>query len=239
MQSSWESALWPSDSMLSVTDPVTVSEAQRPFNKRVITRSRRLELTFFTSSEASYLRGLFGGGGCRGGFWSSSRGVGEAHRGRGFIIYWLHPRLGIQLLSVGVWSSLGNKRKWVSLPLEEVARDGGDQALGGGRPHSDSEPAGDPLDPTSPNHTLHSSRAHDSSSRSKSTTLRSPSHLLSFFFPSSSSSRRFTQCFQHLAAQPSALKPRSPLLIANHRQRHSVWSNVEIKPLLRCSFDKG
>lgn len=62
----------------------------------------------------------------------------------------------------GVQSSLGNKRKWVSLPLEEASRDGsgGDKTAGG------AEPTSDALEPTSPNHTLHNNRAHDSS-RSK------------------------------------------------------------------------
>ncbi len=61
----------------------------------------------------------------------------------------------------GVQSSLGNKRKWVSLPLEEASRDDGDKTPGGGP-----EPTSDPPDPMSPNHTLHNNRAHDSS-RSK------------------------------------------------------------------------
>lgn len=63
-------------------------------------------------------------------------------------------------------SSLGNKRKWVSLPLEEGSRDGGDKTPAGGPARSDTEPTSDSLDPTSPNHTLHNNRAHDSS-RSK------------------------------------------------------------------------
>lgn len=63
----------------------------------------------------------------------------------------------------GVQSSLGNKRKWVSLPLEEASRDDGDKTPGGG---PDTEPTSDSPDPTSPNHTLHNNRAHDSS-RSK------------------------------------------------------------------------
>lgn len=66
----------------------------------------------------------------------------------------------------GVQSSLGNKRKWVSLPLEEVSRDDGDKTPGGGPARSDTEPTSDSPDPTSPNHTLHNNRAHDSS-RSK------------------------------------------------------------------------
>lgn len=76
-------------------------------------------------------------------------------------------------------SSIGNKRKWVSLPLEEGSRDSGDQVPGVGRAHSDSEPASDSHDPTSPNHTLHSNRAHDSS-RSKWPALCS---VHTFFFP--------------------------------------------------------
>lgn len=65
----------------------------------------------------------------------------------------------------GVQSSPGNKRKWVSLPLEEASRDdgGGDKAPDGG---PDTDATGDSPDPTSPNHTLHNNRAHDSS-RSK------------------------------------------------------------------------
>lgn len=62
----------------------------------------------------------------------------------------------------GVQSSPGNKRKWVSLPLEEASRDddgGGDKMPGGG---PDTEPTSDSPDPTSPNHTLHNNRAHDS-----------------------------------------------------------------------------
>ncbi len=66
----------------------------------------------------------------------------------------------------GVQSSLGNKRKWVSLPLEEVSRDDGDKTLGGGPAHTDADPTCDLPDTTSPNHTLHNNRAHDSS-RSK------------------------------------------------------------------------
>lgn len=54
---------------------------------------------------------------------------------------------------------LGNKRKWVSLPLEEASLDGGNK--------TDAEPGGDSVDPASPDNTLHSNRAHDSS-RSKS-----------------------------------------------------------------------
>lgn len=61
----------------------------------------------------------------------------------------------------GVQSSLGNKRKWVSLPLEEASRDGG-----GGKTADGAEPTSDALEPMSPNHTLHNNRAHDSS-RSK------------------------------------------------------------------------
>ncbi|KAM7376374.1 hypothetical protein PAMP_006115 [Pampus punctatissimus] len=56
----------------------------------------------------------------------------------------------------------GNKRKWVSLPLEEVSRDDGDKTPGGGPTRSDTEPNSDSPDPTSPNHTLHNNRAHDS-----------------------------------------------------------------------------
>uniref|UniRef100_H3D4C9 La ribonucleoprotein 1B n=1 Tax=Tetraodon nigroviridis TaxID=99883 RepID=H3D4C9_TETNG len=58
----------------------------------------------------------------------------------------------------GVQPSPGNKRKWVSLPLEEASRDGGNK--------TDAEPGSDSVDPASPDHTLHSNRAHDSS-RSK------------------------------------------------------------------------
>ncbi|KAI9545817.1 hypothetical protein NQZ68_033299 [Dissostichus eleginoides] len=50
----------------------------------------------------------------------------------------------------------GNKRKWVSLPLEDASRDDGEKTSGG-----DTET--DSADPTSPNHTLHNNKAHDSS----------------------------------------------------------------------------
>lgn len=66
----------------------------------------------------------------------------------------------------GLRSLLGNKRKWVSLPLEEASRDDGDKAPDGVPTRSDTEPNSDSPDPMSPNHTLHNSRAHDSS-RSK------------------------------------------------------------------------
>ncbi|XP_074548143.1 la-related protein 1B isoform X4 [Halichoeres trimaculatus] len=56
----------------------------------------------------------------------------------------------------------GNKRKWVSLPLEEASRDNGDKTPGGGPARSDTDPTSDSPDPTSPNHTLHNNRAHDS-----------------------------------------------------------------------------
>lgn len=71
-------------------------------------------------------------------------------------------------------SSLGNKRKWVSLPLEEVGRGSGGGGGGGCSSmetssggtttslHLDSEPNHVSADPTSPSHTLHSNRAHDS-----------------------------------------------------------------------------
>ncbi|KAK1894456.1 La-related protein 1B [Dissostichus eleginoides] len=49
-----------------------------------------------------------------------------------------------------------NKRKWVSLPLEDASRDDGEKTSGG-----DTET--DSADPTSPNHTLHNNKAHDSS----------------------------------------------------------------------------
>lgn len=103
-------------------------------------------------------------------------------------------------------SSIGNKRKWVSLPLEEAPRDSGDQAPGVGRAHSDSEPASDSLDPTSPNHTLHSNRAHDSS-RSKWPALCS---VHTFFFPSLVSSLLdvFNSLFRyHLYLSASFLFP--------------------------------
>lgn len=67
---------------------------------------------------------------------------------------------------LGVQSSLGNKRKWVSLPLEEVSREDGAKTPGGGPTRTDTEPNSDSSDPTSPNHTLHNNRAHDSN-RSK------------------------------------------------------------------------
>ncbi|XP_054653144.1 la-related protein 1B isoform X3 [Dunckerocampus dactyliophorus] len=55
----------------------------------------------------------------------------------------------------------GNKRKWVSLPLEEASRDDSAKTPGGALAHSDAEPGSDSPDPTSPNHALHSNRAHD------------------------------------------------------------------------------
>lgn len=103
-------------------------------------------------------------------------------------------------------SSIGNKRKWVSLPLEEASRDSGDQTPGVGRAHSDSEPASDSHDPTSPNHTLHSNRAHDSS-RSKWPALCS---VHTFFSPSlvSSSLDVFNSLFHyHLCLSASFLFP--------------------------------
>ncbi|KAG7219881.1 hypothetical protein INR49_018785 [Caranx melampygus] len=83
--------------------------------------------------------------------------------------------------------SSSNKRKWVSLPLEEASRDdggdgggggggggGGDnKAPGGGPTHLDAELGGDSSDPMSPNHSLHNNRAHDSS-RSKWPSVSSP-----------------------------------------------------------------
>ncbi|XP_034091186.1 la-related protein 1B isoform X2 [Gymnodraco acuticeps] len=50
----------------------------------------------------------------------------------------------------------GNKRKWVSLPLEDASRDDGEKTSSG-----DTET--DSADPTSPNRTLHNNKAHDSS----------------------------------------------------------------------------
>lgn len=63
----------------------------------------------------------------------------------------------------GVQSSLGNKRKWLSLPLEEVSQDDDDKTPTGGSAHPDAEPTSD--SPTSPNHALHNNRAHDSRSK--------------------------------------------------------------------------
>lgn len=60
----------------------------------------------------------------------------------------------------------GNKRKWVSLPLEEVSRDDDAKTPGRGPARSDTEPIDDSSDLTSPNQTLHNNRAHDST-RSK------------------------------------------------------------------------
>lgn len=63
-------------------------------------------------------------------------------------------------------SWLGNKRKWVSLPLEDASRDDADKVPSGGPNRSDAEPNNDSPDPTSPNQTLSNSRPHDST-RSK------------------------------------------------------------------------
>eukprot|EP00066_Takifugu_rubripes_P029253 XP_011618519.1 PREDICTED: la-related protein 1B isoform X1 [Takifugu rubripes] len=64
-------------------------------------------------------------------------------------------KLGQDAKSAALKKRGGNKRKWVSLPLEEGSRDGGNK--------TDTEPGGDSVDPTSPNHTLHNNRVHDSS----------------------------------------------------------------------------
>lgn len=83
-------------------------------------------------------------------------------------IKWILKHFGTELFKCccRCESSLGNKRKWVSLPLEEVSRDEGAKTSGGGPTRSDTEPNSDSSDPTSPSHTLHNNRAHDSS-RSK------------------------------------------------------------------------
>ncbi|CAN9502644.1 unnamed protein product [Ophioblennius macclurei] len=62
----------------------------------------------------------------------------------------------------------GNKRKWVSLPLEEASRDdGGEKPAGGGGggpARLDADHSSDSADPSSPRQTLHISRADSSRS---------------------------------------------------------------------------
>lgn len=84
------------------------------------------------------------------------------------LIFFIPPLLDQNSTSFvfGVQSSLGNKRKWVSLPLEEVSRDDDAKTPGRGPARSDTEPIDDSSDLTSPNQTLHNNRAHDST-RSK------------------------------------------------------------------------
>lgn len=60
----------------------------------------------------------------------------------------------------GMQSRLGNKRKWVSLPLEEVSRDDADKTSGGFPAQSDTSPISDSSDPMSPNQRVHDNRAH-------------------------------------------------------------------------------
>lgn len=57
-------------------------------------------------------------------------------------------------------SRIGNKRKWVSLPLEDVSRDDADKTSGGCAAQSDTEPISDSSDPTAPNQMVHDNRAH-------------------------------------------------------------------------------
>ncbi|XP_037551105.1 la-related protein 1B isoform X2 [Nematolebias whitei] len=59
----------------------------------------------------------------------------------------------------------GNKRKWVSLPLEEASRDDAHKMSSGCPSRSDTEPISSSPDTTSPNQTLHNTRLHDSNWR--------------------------------------------------------------------------
>ncbi|XP_017295061.1 la-related protein 1B isoform X3 [Kryptolebias marmoratus] len=59
----------------------------------------------------------------------------------------------------------GNKRKWVSLPLEEASRDDALKTSSGCPARSDADPISSSPDATSPNQTLHNNRPHDSNWR--------------------------------------------------------------------------
>lgn len=71
-----------------------------------------------------------------------------------------HQAKDLQALVFGMQSWLGNKRKWVSLPLEEASRDDADKTSGGCPAQLDTEPISDSSDPTSPNQRVHDNRAH-------------------------------------------------------------------------------